>query len=347
MITVGELIHKLQQLDEDMQVSYRIAVYTDNEALVRNKKDIQAWLNQTLVSSRATYKRIRGWTWDHQMNLIESAKEYGKSYGCTFKSIDELESLNKIRDEYWKKKNEKESERVRIAHENAEVNEKEDWLKYTKLCQDVLKLHPEATSVFDQALVLIQHRWNRDEKEKLKKQFACMDVFRYAYDAGFGLWSNHIFKVLNLPVLPNGRTPDLIWYDVKKDSFVTSQNVEVEVKGLVNKLLDTVIAAGNAGDHALMETILKKNAGPYEIREFDWDNKSLRVGCHVFAWDNLVYLQKKYYGLEVERQQSIEESYNRLIQDCESTINKQMALISKYRAKLKLLKKKGSTDETN
>lgn len=38
MITVGELIHKLQKLDEDMQVSYKIVVYTDNEALIRNSK---------------------------------------------------------------------------------------------------------------------------------------------------------------------------------------------------------------------------------------------------------------------------------------------------------------------
>lgn len=144
---------------------------------------------------------------------------------------------------------------------------------------------------------------------------------------------------MNLPVLPNDRIPDLIWYDVKKDSFVTSQSVEVEVKGLVNKLLDTVIAAGSSKDHVLMETVLKKSAGAYEIREFDWDSMCLRVGCHVFAWDNLVYLQKKYYGLEVERQQSLEDSYNKLIKDCESTINKQMALISKYKAKMKLLQK--------
>lgn len=38
MVTVGELIHRLQQLDEDMMVSYKIVAYTDKKELIENRK---------------------------------------------------------------------------------------------------------------------------------------------------------------------------------------------------------------------------------------------------------------------------------------------------------------------
>lgn len=91
--------------------------------------------------------------------------------------------------------------------------------------------------------------------------------------------------------------PDFVWYDPTIDSFVTSQRVKVENTDNLTSMINwfaTIIKTGKGLE--TLKDYVSKHVGPYDIREVNTDEKTIRVGCHVFTFENVLELPDQISG---------------------------------------------------
>ena len=81
-------------------------------------------------------------------------------------------------------------------------------------------------------------------------------------------------------------SPDILVYNPEEKLLKTSQYCVVDdTEGHVKKLLGLFLKAVDEGRDTSF--VIGKHCGPYEIREWNSNEKFLRVGCHCFLLENL------------------------------------------------------------
>lgn len=80
--------------------------------------------------------------------------------------------------------------------------------------------------------------------------------------------------------------PDILVYYPDTKMLKTSQHCEVDdTNGHVKTLLGLFLKA--IDENKSVDFVIGKHCGPYEIREYNYNEKFLRVGCHCFLLENL------------------------------------------------------------
>lgn len=144
---------------------------------------------------------------------------------------------------------------------------------------------------------LIEHHpevFTNDSHCELDNSLTCFRRFwnntthGYTYDAVYNK-DRESYKIMRQISRWSGAypaAPDILVYESDRKLLRTSQYCEVDdTNGHVKNLLGLFLKA--IDENRPVDFVIGKHCGPYEIREYNYNEKFLRVGCHCFLLENL------------------------------------------------------------